>query len=119
MGFPGGSDGRESACHAADLSSIPRLLRAPGEGNGNPLLYSCLENFMDREPGRLHIPWGPKEPDTFKDWLTLEEERGMGKTSPRPEANQAHLIKSDSCFPFACFWGCFFSIQFYSPILKS
>ena len=47
-GFPGGSDSKESACNAGDLSSIPWLGRSPGEGNGNPLQYSCLENPMDR-----------------------------------------------------------------------
>ena len=47
-GFPGGSDSEESACNAGDPGSIPGLGRAPGEGNGNPLLYSCLENPMDR-----------------------------------------------------------------------
>ena len=45
---PGGSDGKESACNAGDLSSIPGLGRSPGEGNSNPLQYSCLENPMDR-----------------------------------------------------------------------
>ena len=49
MGFPGGSNGKESACNAGDLGSIPGLGRYPGEGNGNPLQYSCLENPMDRE----------------------------------------------------------------------
>ena len=47
LGFPGGSDGKESACSAADLGSIPGLGRSPEEGNGNPLQYSCLENSMD------------------------------------------------------------------------
>ena len=47
-GFPGGSDGKESACNAGDLGSTPGLERSPGEGNGNTLLYSCLENSMDR-----------------------------------------------------------------------
>ena len=47
MGFPGGSDSKESACNAGDLSSIPRLGRSPGEGDGNPLQYSCLKNPMD------------------------------------------------------------------------
>ena len=46
--FPGGSDGKESACNAGDLSSIPGSGKSPGEGNGNPLQYSCLENIMDR-----------------------------------------------------------------------
>ena len=48
-----GSDGKESACNAGDLGSIPELGRSPGEGNGNPLQYSCLENSMDRGAGGL------------------------------------------------------------------
>ena len=48
MGFPGSSDGKESACNARDLGSIPVSGRSPGEGNGNPLQYSCLENPTDR-----------------------------------------------------------------------
>ena len=47
-GFPGGSDGKESACNAGDPGSIPESRRSLGEGNGNPLQYSCLENSMDR-----------------------------------------------------------------------
>ena len=46
-GFPGGSDGKASACNAGDLGSIPGPGRSPGEGNGNPLQHSCLENPMD------------------------------------------------------------------------
>ena len=49
MGFPGGSEGKTSACNAGDLGSIPGLGRSPGEGKGNPLQYSCQENPMDRE----------------------------------------------------------------------
>ena len=45
-GFPGGSEVKVSACNAGDLGSIPGLGRSPGEGNGNPLQYSCLENPM-------------------------------------------------------------------------
>ena len=48
FGLPGGSDNKESASSAGDMSSIPGLGRSPGEGNGNPLQYSCLENSMDR-----------------------------------------------------------------------
>ena len=44
----GGSEGKESACHAGDPSSIRGSGRSPGEGNGNPLQYSCLENPLDR-----------------------------------------------------------------------
>ena len=47
-GFPGGSEVKASAYNAGDLGSIPGLGRSPGEGNGNPLQYSCLENPMDR-----------------------------------------------------------------------
>ena len=46
--FPGSSDGKESACNASDPGSIPGLGRCPGEGNGYPVQYSCLENSMDR-----------------------------------------------------------------------
>ena len=46
LGFPGGSDGKESACHGGDLGLIPGSGRPPGEGNGNPFQYSCLENPM-------------------------------------------------------------------------
>ena len=56
-GFPGGSDGKESACNAGDQDSIPGLERFPGEGNGYTLQYSCLENSIDS-------PWGHKESDT-------------------------------------------------------
>ena len=48
MGFPRGSEVKVSACNAGDLGLNPGLGRSPGEGNGNPLQYSCLENPMDR-----------------------------------------------------------------------
>ena len=48
LGFPGGSEGTASAYNAGDLGSIPGSGRSPGEGNGNPLQYSHLENPMDR-----------------------------------------------------------------------
>ena len=48
MGFPGGSDGKASACNAGDPGSIPGSERSPEKRNGNPLQYSCLENYMDR-----------------------------------------------------------------------
>ena len=52
---PNGSDGVESACNAGDLDSIPWLGRSPGEGNGYPLQYSCLENSMDRGAWRATV----------------------------------------------------------------
>ena len=48
MCFPDGSNGEDSACHPGDMSLIPGLGRSPGEGNRNPLQYSCLKNSMDR-----------------------------------------------------------------------
>ena len=55
IGFPGGSDGKASACNAGDLGSLPGSGRSPGEGNSNPLQYSCLENPMDREAWRATV----------------------------------------------------------------
>ena len=52
-GFPGNSNSKVSAYNEGDLGLIPGLGRSPGEGNGNPLQYSCLENPMDEKPGRL------------------------------------------------------------------
>ena len=48
MGFPGGSDGKESSCNVGDLGLIPGWGKSPGEGHGNPLQYSCLDNPMER-----------------------------------------------------------------------
>ena len=48
MSFPGGSDGKASACNVEDLGSILGSGRSPGEGNANPLQYPCLENPMNR-----------------------------------------------------------------------
>ena len=58
MGFLGGSDAIVSACDAGDPGSIPGLGRYPGEGNGSPLQYPCLENSMD------YSAWDHKELDT-------------------------------------------------------
>ena len=48
LDFPGGSDGKEYTCNAGDPGSFSDLGRSPGEGNGNPLQYSCQENLMDK-----------------------------------------------------------------------
>ena len=55
LGFPGGSDDKESPCSVGDLGSIPGFGRPPGAGNGNPLQYSCLENPMDRGAWRATV----------------------------------------------------------------
>ena len=66
LGFPGGSDGKESACSAGDTGLIPGLGRSPGEGNGNPLQYSCLGNPMDRRAWRVTVHGAAKESDVTK-----------------------------------------------------
>ena len=55
MGFPGGSVCKESTCNAEDAGSIPGSGRSPGEGNGNALQHSCLENPMDRGAWRATV----------------------------------------------------------------
>ena len=55
MGFPGGSDGKESACNVGDQGSMLGSGRYSGEGNSNPLQYSCLENPMDRGAWRAAV----------------------------------------------------------------
>ena len=55
MGFPCSSVGKESACNVGDLGSLPGSGRSPGEGNGNPLQYSCLENPMNRGAWRATV----------------------------------------------------------------
>ena len=61
MGFPSGLDGKESACNVGDLGSILGLGRFPGEGHGNPLQYSCLENSHGQRSLVGYDPWGHKE----------------------------------------------------------
>ena len=61
LGFPGNSDGKESACNVGDLGSIPGLGRSPGGGHGNPLQYSCLENPHGQRSLVDYSPWGRKE----------------------------------------------------------
>ena len=60
----GGSDSKESACKAGDSGSIPVSGRSPGEGNGNPLKYSCLGNRMDRGAWQATVHGVTKESDT-------------------------------------------------------
>ena len=62
--FPGGSASKASAYNGGDLGSIPGSGRSPGEGNGNPLQYSCLENPMDGELGVLQFMGSQKDLDT-------------------------------------------------------
>ena len=76
-GFPGGSAGKESACSAGDLGSIPGLGRSPGEGKGYPLQYPGLENSMDESMGLQRVG---HDRATFS---TLQEESEMAELTPR------------------------------------
>ena len=67
LGFPGGSDGKESACNGGDMGLITRLGRSPGEGNGYPLQYLCLENSIDRGA------WWAVVHGVAKNWTALRD----------------------------------------------
>ena len=64
MGFPGGSDSKESTCNVGDLGSIPGFRRSPGGRHGNLLQYPCLENPHGQRNLAGNSPWGHKELDT-------------------------------------------------------
>ena len=95
--LPGGSDGKESTCNVGDLGLIPGLGRSPGEGNGNPLQYSYLENSMDRGASWAIVHGGRKELDiteqlslfAFKEYQTKRiipkqgEVNGTSSTFPQ------------------------------------
>ena len=66
--FPGGSDGKASASSVGDQGSIPGLGRSPGEGNGNPLQYSCLENSIDWGAWQATVHWGAKSRTRLSDF---------------------------------------------------
>ena len=63
LGFPDGSDGKDSACNMGDLGSNPGLGRSPGEGHGNLLQYSCLENPRGEKSLAGYSLWGCKQLD--------------------------------------------------------
>ena len=67
LGFPGGSAGKQSACYVGEQGSIPGLGRSSGEGNGNPLQYSCLEKSMDRRA------WWATDHGVTKSWTQLRD----------------------------------------------
>ena len=89
MGFPDGSDGKESTCNARDPGLIPGLGRSPGEGNVNPLLSSSLENSMDRGSLAGYSPWGCKDLDTTER-LT---HRGSNVLCARKKRSDCYYLK--------------------------
>ena len=73
-GFPGGSDGKESACNVGDPGLIPKSGRSLGEGNSSQLQYSCLKNSMDRGTWWATVHGGRKELDTTERLILCETE---------------------------------------------
>ena len=88
QGFPGGLDGKESTCNVGDLDSIPQLGRFPGEWNGYPLQYSCLENTQGQRSLAGYRPWGHKELDTTEQFSLSSTMLGLKK------ATQAKTVES-------------------------
>ena len=74
-GFPGSSAGKESACNAGDLGSIPGLGKFPGGGHGNPLLYFCPENPHGQSCLGGYSPWGGRESDTTERLSTAQHDQ--------------------------------------------
>ena len=88
MGFPGGSDGKESTCNEGDRGLIPELGRSSEGGHGNPLQYSCLENPHEQRSLAGSSPWGCR---VRHGWVT--------KHSVRSVIPSISLLKSRSYFP--------------------
>ena len=85
-GFPGSSDGKASAYNEGDLGSIPGSERSPGEGNGNPLQYSCLENPMDQGAWWATVHGVAKSRTWLSDFTSihaLQEKNPANKTTSR------------------------------------
>ena len=76
MVFPDGSDGKEVICSAGDLGLIPGLRRSPGEGNGYPLQYSCLDNPMDRGTQQAKVHGIAKRWTRLSDFHIKERNKG-------------------------------------------
>ena len=92
IGFPGGSDGKESACNAGDAGSIPGSGRSPRKGNGNPLHYYCLKNPMDRE-----VWWATVHGVTVRqDWecTYILRSKGESKMQKQSQSLENMLNKS-------------------------
>ena len=89
LGFPGGSDGKESTCKLERLGFDPWLGRSPGGRHGNPLHYSCLEHPHGQRSLLDHSPWGPKESD-------MTEQLSRAQNSKNKE-NKNRKYRSVSC----------------------
>ena len=90
-GFPGGSEVKASASDAGDLGLIPGSGRSPGEGNGNPLQYSCLENPMDRGP------WWATVHGVAKSWTRLSDFTSLMLSLSFPACAHPCLSHTELC----------------------
>ena len=109
LGIPGSSEVKVSACNAGDLGSIPGLERSPGEGNGNPLQYSCLENLMDRGA------WWATVHGVAKSWTRLSD--FTFTSSATWTLDNMPLIHWALFFYFLLEYGCF--TMFISAVQQS
>ena len=89
MGFPGGSNGKESVCNAGDLSLIPGLGRSPGEGNRYPLQYSDLENYVDCKVHEVTNSQTPLSDFHFLKGMDIFSKYDFRKSYPRN--NPCHI----------------------------
>ena len=97
-GFPGGSESKESACSAGDLGLIPGSGRSPGEGNGYPVQYSCLENPHGQRSLAGYSPWDRKEWDmTEQLTLSLSNPSLLVITTARSRKAFTHAEQKFSC----------------------
>ena len=87
----GGSDGKASVYNAGDLGSSPGLGRYPGEGNGNPLQYYCLENLMDRGAWQAAVYGVTKSRTRLSDFTSSNLEIDLGTFASNPSAHSDEL----------------------------
>ena len=104
-GFPGSSDGKESVCNAGDLGSIPGSGRSPGEGNGNPLQYYCLENPTDEGAWQAIVHGVVKSQTRLSNFthLTIESAQGtslMARCHRRLELGVQAVLEVQSSSPW-------------------
>ena len=100
-GLPGSSAGKESVCNAEDLGLSPGSGRSPGEGNGNPLQYPCLENPHGQRNLAGYSPWGHKGWDTTKR-LSTAQHNLLGKTAGKFIQLNEKIEKSKIEFKLSC-----------------
>ena len=100
MGFPGGSDGKETACIVGDLGLIPGLGRSPGGGHGNPLQYSCLKNPHGQRTMDGYSPRGHRGPG-LTEQLSAAHSTAHSRATLTGYFSSPELIKRETYYRFA------------------